>query len=409
MISKLTKRSNLKYSNIQFLHNIAQCTINGYATIFLKFKGFSNTEVGIAIALSAIISIIIQPAIASFADRTSKFSLRQIALLLIGINISLGFIMLFGRDIKVVIFLTYVPVTALQSVLSAITNSLAAEFINKGVALNFGLGRGIGSLGFSLTSVFLGFLIGMSNPNILIFVIIIIYFLEFISIYFFEFKPEYSQYFTSSTSTSEIENNNDNTSATSFQFLKNHKKFTMLLLGIVLIFYSYNLISIYLVNIFENVGGNNQNMGIGLAIGAFLELPVMALFVLLLRKFKCSSMLKFSAVFYFIKAFVTLLAPSPNTLYFAQSLQLFSFALFTPASLYYVNMIIPKQDSVKGQTMVNVASFGLASVIASFTGGIIQDSLGVSAMLFIGTIVTGVGVLIVLASTEDTGYLYLER
>lgn len=404
MKAKLIKKSNLKYSNIQFLHNVLQCTINAYATIFLKFKGFTNTEVGIAIALAAIISIILQPAIASFADRTSKFSLRQIALLLIGISLFLGFVMLFGNNIKLVIFLTYIPITALQSALSAITNSLAAEVINKGIPLNFGLARGIGSLGFSLTSMFLGFLIGISNPNVLIYIIIIVFFLEFTSIYFFEFKAEYSQDLSASALTAE--DSEDSSPTTSLQFLKKYKQFTMLLLGIVLIFYSYNLINIYLINVFENVGGNDQNMGMGLAIGAFLELPVMALFVVLLRKFKCSSMLKFSAIFYFIKALITFLAPSINIIYFAQSLQLFSFALFTPASLYYANMVISRQDSVKGQTMINVASFGLASVIASFTGGIIQDTLGVSAMLLIGTIVTGIGVLIILAATEDTDHLH---
>lgn len=66
-----------------------------YATIFLKFKDLSNTEIGIILAAGAILSIIVQPTLASFADKTDKLSLRQIAMILYGINLFLSFLMIF--------------------------------------------------------------------------------------------------------------------------------------------------------------------------------------------------------------------------------------------------------------------------------------------------------------------------
>lgn len=146
-------------------------------------------------------------------------------------------------------------------------------------------------------------------------------------------------------------------STTALGFLMKYKSFTIFLIGITLIFYSHNIINTYLINIFENVGGSEENVGIALAIAAALELPVMAGFILLLKKFKCSSKIEFSAVFYFVKSFIPLLASSVSALYLAQTLQVLGFALYTPVS-----------------------------VLTSMTGGVIQDTLGVTAMLVIATI-----------------------
>lgn len=411
MKANITKISNIKYTNIQLLHNAMNCVVLTYATIFLKFKGFTNTEVGIILSIGSILSIIIQPAIASFADKTDKVTLRQIALFLTGVNIILSFFIIFASDIKPLAFVLFVPIYALQMSVSSIVNALATEYLNKGIALNFGLARGAGSFAYAVFSILLGFIIGIYNPNILIYISVVMYGILFAIIYSFRLTPDQSEslmdYTTNSSDVTKdkvTSSDGKDPAVSTFEFLKKYKEFTFFLIGVTLMCYSYNLTNTYFINIHENIGGNDQTMGIGLGIAAFLELPVMVLFVFLLRKFKCSSMIKFSAVFYFIKALLTLLAPNVMTLYFAQTLQLFSFALFTPAGLYYVNTVIPRQDSVKGQTMINIATFGISSVIASLTGGIMQDTLGVSAMLLIGTVVTAIGVMIIFKSTEDTGY-----
>ena len=98
-----------------------------------------------------------------------------------------------------------------------------------------------------------------------------------------------------------------------------------------------------------------------------------------------------------------MIAPNVLAVYFAMSLQLFAFALYTPASVYYVNSIIDDKDRVKGQAMLGVAGTGVAGTLSSITSGKILDSYGVSRMLLIGTIITAVGMIVVLLTTEDTG------
>jgi PPP family 3-phenylpropionic acid transporter len=109
--------------------------------------------------------------------------------------------------------------------------------------------------------------------------------------------------------------------------------------------------------------------------------------------------LKASAFFFLLKIIIAWLAPNVAMIYLSQSIQMLGFALFTPASIYYVNYIIGKHDKVKGQSMLGVA-ICLASAIANITGGRILDMIGVRNMLLVGIAVTAVGFLIICLTTE---------
>ena len=87
-------------------------------------------------------------------------------------------------------------------------------------------------------------------------------------------------------------------------------------------------------------------------------------------------------------------------IYMAQVLQMGAYALFVPASVYYVNQIIEKNDMVKGQSFLTT-SMTLAGVFASLAGGILLDMIGVHESLLLGAIVSVVGVVL--------GFLTLEK
>lgn len=209
---------------------------------------------------------------------------------------------------------------------------LAAKYLNKGFLTNLGTPIGLGAGGFAVFSVIIGFLLGRYNADVLIYLAITLYIIVILSVYFFKLSSDELAYAPASL-VEKIDLDSEDHSTTALGFLKKYKNFTIFLIGITLIFYSHNIINTYLINIFENVGGGEENVGIAFAIAAALELPVMAGFILLLKKFKCSSMIKFSAVFYFVKSFVTLLAGSVSALYLAQTIQVLGFALYTPASV----------------------------------------------------------------------------
>ena len=102
-----------------------------------------------------------------------------------------------------------------------------------------------------------------------------------------------------------------------------------------------------------------------------------------------------------MKAFMMFMAGSILTIYIAQSAQILGFALFVPASVYYVNELVEQKDRVKGQAYMTVTNT-LGSIFGSLFGGFILDEKGVSVMLLVSFVMGIIGMLIIFGSINRT-------
>lgn len=415
-MEKLAQKLTIRYSLLQGTYWISQCCIFSFATVYLQYKNFANTQIGFVLSFAAVLSIILQPLIASFADKTTNYTLRHIVIGLMFVVFTLGVILLFLPNSFFLLSITYITIIAIQVTLNSLFNALALEYINKGIPMNYGLARGMGSITFAITSFLVGICVTRYGAGILLLIFLVSYLFVIASAFYF--KVEIPENYKSKdelldqlvalsdkniTSTElEIKNQPESSSSNFFSFFIKYKQFGILLIGFVLLWYSHNVINTYLINIIENVGGNSTDLGISLSIAAALELPTMAMFIYLVRKIKCSTLLKISAFFFLVKVIITWIAPSVLMVHISQGFQLFAFALYTPASIYYVNSLVDDKDKVKGQSMLGVASFGVAGIIANLTGGKVLDMFGVSNMLLVATIVTAIGFVIVYLFTQDS-------
>ena len=66
---------NVEYSAIQGSYWMIYGVICSFASVFLLNKGYSNSEIGIILAAANVLSVVIQPLVADFADRSKKLSL----------------------------------------------------------------------------------------------------------------------------------------------------------------------------------------------------------------------------------------------------------------------------------------------------------------------------------------------
>ena len=140
-------------------------------------------------------------------------------------------------------------------------------------------------------------------------------------------------------------------------------------------------------------------MGNAVFVAAMLELPTMAFFSKMSEKINCGTLIKFSILMFFVKHALTYFATNMIMIYLAQVCQMFAYALFIPASVYYVNEKIALADRIKGQSLVTT-SMTLSGVFANFAGGIMLDALGVGHVLLAGIILSIVGAVIVILTTE---------
>ena len=89
------KSLDIRYACIHGFYWMLCCSMIGYASVFLLDKGFTNTTIGTVLAISNILAVFGQPAVASYMDKTSKLSLRMLISLILVVIIALSLVLCF--------------------------------------------------------------------------------------------------------------------------------------------------------------------------------------------------------------------------------------------------------------------------------------------------------------------------
>ena len=80
----MKKHLSVRYGTIQGCYWMGYAALMGYASVYLLEKGFTNTQIGLLTAVGCIVSAVLQPALASYADRPESPSVRT---MLLGANL----------------------------------------------------------------------------------------------------------------------------------------------------------------------------------------------------------------------------------------------------------------------------------------------------------------------------------
>ena len=70
-----------RYTLINVTYFIAFCTIHAMAAVYLLANGFTNTEVGVLLAVANITSALVQPLIAGIIDKPGPLTNRRFILI----------------------------------------------------------------------------------------------------------------------------------------------------------------------------------------------------------------------------------------------------------------------------------------------------------------------------------------
>lgn len=383
-----------RYAFVQFSFWMNFASIVGFASIYLLSTGFSNTQIGIMIAVAGILSALLQPMIASYADRPASPSLKKITLFLAGVTLIFAILLNLSRCSRIFTGLFYGGCIALLQVLTPMINSLGMESLNQGRKLNFGISRGMGSLAYAVAAYLLGILVDKKGPVAVPPVILLGFGLLTIFILIFPFqktpqKPAHpSGASGKSTASSGV-----------LAFFLKYKRFTIVLIGCILLYISHVFINNFTFQIVETKGGTSADMGVAMALGSVLELPTMFLFGYMLKKARCDIWFRISGIFFTLKILFSLLVTNMAAFYVIQLFQMGGWALITVSSVYYVNSIMESEDAIKGQAYITM-TYTLGSVLGALLGGTLLDHAGVNAMLITGIIAALVGAILLLFAAE---------
>ena len=367
-----TRKLMIQYCILQGSYWASFCVIYAFATVFLLSRGFESSMIGVIIAAGNILGVILQPMVASIADRSEKISLHKLTAMLSVIMILLLVLLYFVPNGLLAVAVLFLLTDTFLQVIQPLINSVSVYYVNQGVSVDFGSARGIGSLSYAAASYILGIVVEKFGTRSILMAGILVALVLLVTILS---MPVLSSSAASRLGEKEPEQND----AGLIVFAGRYKNFMLILAGITLLFTFHNMNNAYLIKVIENVGGTSADMGRMLSIAAVTELPVMFLFSRISKHFKSSTLLMVSSAFFAIRAAGFMLAGNVMTMYLAAMLQIGSFALYIPSSVYYVNETMLDQDKFKGQAVMT-ATNTLGGVFGSLFGGFLIDNAGVGAM-----------------------------
>ena len=376
------------YTVHQVTYWAAAAGVVSFATAFLLGKGFAPATVGTMLAIGNLLSCAAQPVLANFADRTGGNILKWMTASLTAVCIlCFGVVQLLplSRFFFGAVYL--LGVFALDAMMP-LMNALSVSYLENGYRLNYGLSRGIGSLGYSLSALLIGKLMARWGIEWMIWVSLALLVLNVLVVL---------AYPAIGNGTREIEERPQ--CCTIGQFFVKYRWYCVSLVGVMLLAMFHAMTENYLIEVVRPLGGDSGSVGVALFIATAVEMLVLLGFERLRRHIRDTWLLKLAGLSFLVKAVLLLVAPSVNAIYLIQLLQATSYTFLSPTQMYYARGRISMADMVKGQAFIT-ASYTLGCAIGNFAGGQILQHFSVSAMLLSGVVMAALGTAVLFFTVE---------
>ena len=351
----------------------------------------SDTAAGVTLGIATGIAFLLQPILTSVIDRTN-LNVRRVSIFCALFTAVCACATGLPLGERVTMLLFAASCVGLQ-VIPSFANALGMEGIRGGQKINFGLSRGCGSVSFAAASKIAPVFIARFGMDAVAVSGAACAALLAVAVALFP-KGE------------RLCARREETPSSAREFFRENPRFIGLMTGVILLYIGHNALTNCMYRIAESKlsAGSSEAVitdvqGTALMISAVVELPMMFLFTLIVRKVRCDLCLILSTVFMTVRLILSLLVSSTAGLYAAQFTQIFGYALFAVASVYYVGTVISRRNVVKGQTYLG-SSNTMGCLLAYVLCGSLIDMIGVNKMLIVSIVLSAIGLLCTVLCTE---------
>lgn len=382
---------NAKYALVSASFMMLVVAVAGYAYNFLAQSGLSDGITGIIITCVSLSALVFQTVFGSVIDASARLNEKNFISLTMVVAAVLSVLLAFVRNIPLLCILVICCFTMCNAGLPFF-NALAFAYEKQGHPINYGIGRGIGSVAYALGSSLLGILWGRFGKTVIPW-----YLLAFslITLFCMQLMPD-PLHETSEGKAKE--------SLSYITFFRKYRKIVLPVLAMIMLFFCHMLINIYMAKIIGFVIGAQQAaipgrvesfQGTAMFIQAMCELPPMFLFAWIMKKVSVNSLMVLAAIIYSIKHIMILFARNIGIFYLAMVLQMFSYAILIPGSVYFANEVIDANDRNKGQAVMAAAGT-VGGLLSSFFGGMLFEHFTVTTTITIGVAVSIIGTILMM-------------
>lgn len=387
----MEKRSlTARYTVHQVTYWASAAGVVSFATAFLLGKGFAPAMVGTLLAAGNLLSCGAQPVLANFADRMGGNVLKWMTAALTGVCVlAFGCVQLLPLPMAVFGGMYLLGVFALDAMMP-LMNAVSVAYSENGYRINYGLSRGLGSLGYSVAALVIGELMASRGIDWMIWVSLALLLGNVLVVL---------GYPALTTLSRQREEETAGECCSIWQFFGKYRWYCFSLVGVMLLAMFHAMTENYLIEVVTPLGGDSGSVGVALFIATFVEMVVLMFFERVRKHMKDTLLLKLAGLSFLLKAVLLLLAPSVTAIYLIQLLQATSYTFLSPTQMYYARSRISMADMVKGQAFIT-ASYTLGCAAGNFAGGQLLQHFDVPAMLLGGIVMAALGTAVLCLTVE---------
>lgn len=383
------RSANLRFALLNVFFWTEMGAVSSFAANLLTAYNCTSGQIGMVTAAGTLLAFLLEPPLASLADRSSRWNPGAILNVMSIAMAVLALLQLIPGLSGMTVSLLLLAALMLVNAALPMVNSMLYMAPVDASEMNFGFGRAAGSLSFAILSLVLGRLISSwSVRSIPIAAIISAIGMCLATQLILHYAPDDT-----------LQPQEKAASVGTYRELfAAHPKFLLFLIGCTLVVLCHNAVVNFFIYVTRNVGGNDATMGAILSFQALVELPGMILAKKIIKKAGCAKILILSLLAFTVKQFFYWQAKSIPQLYGATVLESLSLALFLPATVEYASRLVDRKDIVKAQTCfttVQVLANVLGAVMAS-----LYSTLDVSTNLLTMTIISTIGLILSLLTID---------
>lgn len=340
----------------------AIAAFNPYVAMYYGSKGFSGLEVGVLTAMPAVGLALSGAFWGSVMDALGIHrTVLRVALLLTAL-----FAIAVARVDSFISMLVCVTALSFSLVpLRALLDNYAVA-VSERTGSSFGTIRSWGSIGYFVSVLGLGRLMGVEITNLFLYAYAGFLVLTFISTIRL---PKLSE-----KQPSQI--------ISGLKDVASNKPLLLLLLVAFLLMLGYACIYLAFGLHMRSLGGSTDQVGQAFAVGAAAEMPAFIFGGRLIRKFGYRKIILFAIAAYAVRFLLVGTITDPMLLIPVQLLHMVTFALFLVASVPLAHLLAGGKNPATTQALLTTTSFGFGNIVGSVGGGMLMDYVG-SGNLFL--------------------------
>lgn len=343
--------------------------------LYLKYQGLTTEQIGLTLALGAVIAVAGQPIFGYLSDKIQ--STKKVLISVMVITLISSFVYFHVHSFLWIITL-FVFLNFFQSPTGPLTENITIAYAKKHQK-NYGVIRLWGDVGVGTAAVVLGILIGIFGVQYLGWMYAVIIIIAIIL--GFTLQDERRKITTP-------------ISVKSLKVLLVNKEYLWFLLLTLLLFITHrmndSLFTVYL----SELGASESQVGLAWMLATFASAPLFIISARLLKKYKELTLIIIAGALYSVRWLLYGLFDDPVALIYLQLLNGLTFPIFLVAGLFFVTKIVPEEITATGQTIFIAVIVGIAGLIGSGGGGWIMERFGAPSTYLLGAVITLFGTLL---------------